>query len=200
MLRRGYNNGDSLPTHGSSGGLGGFSDKNSQGYGGYSGGLSSSGGMYGEPSKYNKRRSGAGFSPLMFAASAMAIFSLILTGLWLSSRGQYRSLLQGVNNAKDARSAINKIQWTGREIDNVQREITKMARRAEGRYGPRIKQLEKENQQFKDERDELREKYESPGKKTDGARLKQRESAYMRQIGLMQQAIRKESKRTVLER
>jgi hypothetical protein len=192
MLRRGHGNDDSLPTYGggSGGGLGGVSSSNSRGYGGYSGGLSPS-----ASNKYSKRRNSAGYSPLAFAVFCMAVFNLFLTGFWMSSRGHYRSLLQSVN-AKDGRDAIDKVQWTEREVATVQAEITREARRTDTRYTPRIKQLEEEIERNKAERDELREKHESEEKKKN----KLREPAYLRQIGLMQQAIRKESKRTVLER
>lgn len=197
MIRRGYGNGDSLPTHGGSEGLG-SSFSTGRGYGGYNGGSSSGiGGMYGGTSKYSKKKH-AGYSNLAIVALGMAIFNIILTGLWLKSRGHYRSLMQGFN-ARDSQGVIDKIKWTEKEVSNVKHEMMKESRQIESRF-PKIKQLEKDNKRWMSERDKLREKYESPAKKKEDARLKQREPAHLKQIGLMQQAIRKESRRTVLER
>lgn len=187
MLRRSYSrshsSGDSLPTHGGGGTV------SSTGYGGYSNG-----------GKYNKtKRTITGFSPLTYAAIGMVVFNVILTGLWMSSKGRYRSLLQEMN-AKDVTSAIYKVQWTEKEVARVRTQMAADERQAENRQGPRIKQLERENKRWKNERDQLKEKYESPQKKREESRFKKREPAYLEQIELMQRAMRKESRRTVLER
>lgn len=198
MLRRGYSrNKDSLPTHSGSGGLG-RSFSGSRGYGGFHGGSSSSiGSMYGDASKHSQK-SRFGFSPLGYVSLGMAVVNVILTGLWMSSRGHYRSFVDGLN-ARDVKGAIDKIKWAEREASIVRNEMMKERRDIDRRY-PRIKKLEQENVRWKKERDELRERYESLEKRKEDARLKQREPAYMHQISLMQQAIRKESKRTILER
>ena len=227
MLRRSFGGNDgALPTHGGGngvgfsspsnsngndrgyGGYGGYSHSGNQSYGGYSGGngtsySSSSSGMYGETSKYSKkkRKGSGGFigSPLVIAAVALGVINLILTGLWLSSRGRYRSLLKGLN-ASTSRAAIEKVQWTENEVIKERNEVDRQKRKTEARYSSRIKELEQQSKEFIRERDDLREKYESPDQLRMASRLKKREPAYLEQIGRMQQAIRKESKRTVLER
>ena len=185
MLRRGFSTGsDLLPTHGNVSGA-------STGFGGYRG--------YNGSSKYSKRYNLVGKSTLTYAAIGLAVFNVILTGMWLSSKGSYRSLLKTMN-AKDVAGVISKIQWTEKQVAKIKNEVASEERQAQSRYGPRIKQLERENKRWKSERDELRQKYESPEKKKDDARLKQREAAHLEQIEHLQRAIRKESKRTVLER
>jgi len=196
MLGSVYGKDDSLPTHGGGGGLG-SSFSSSRAYGGYSGGSSGIRGIYGDTSKYNKKRN-TGYPPLALVAIGILVFNVILTGIWLSSRVRYRTLLK-VFNARDVTGVIDKIKWTEREVSHVRHEMMKETRQMESRF-PRIKLLEKENKRWISERDELRDKYESPEKKKEGVRLKQREPAYLHQISLMQQAIRRESERTVLER
>ncbi len=197
MLRRGFSrgqsSGDSLPTHGgSSSSIEGFSSSSS-GYGGFSvfGGYNNGG-------KYNKHKR-VGYFPLTYVSIGMVVLNVILTGLWMNSKGHYRSLLLALN-AKDVSTAIFKVQWTEKEVARVRNEMATDERLAETRYGPRIRQLERENKKWKTERDQLKEKYESPRKKQVDSRLKKREPAYLEQIELMQRAIRKESRRTVLER
>lgn len=189
MLRRGYSNGGaSLPTHGGSNSAG----YSSPGYGGS---------MHGSISaKQSKRRQlGGEYSPLAFTAIAMGVLNMIITGLWMSSKGNYRLLLQGMN-ARDASGVVEKIRWTEKEMATVRREMKTKVREEERRYGDSIRKLQNDKLRYKKQCDELRDMHESPEKIEQQARFLEREPEYMQQIDRMQKAIRKESKRTIMER
>jgi hypothetical protein len=188
MLRRGFSNGDvSLPTHGNSNG--GYSTSS------YGSGSRSFG--FGTP-KYGKKR-GGGYSPMVLIVLFMGLLNVVFTGLWMSSKGRYRSLLEGMR-ARDVSGVVDKMRWAEQELASVRREVTTERRIAENNFGEKLNKLENDNLRFKKERNELREKHESPEKMEKDFRFKKREPEYLQQIGRMQKAIRKESKRTVLER
>jgi hypothetical protein len=187
MIGRVFSNGDvSLPTHSSSHGSSGYSSPRQSTYA-----------RTDSSPKYNKKRNaGNGYSTLTYTVIAMVVLNIIFTSLWMSSKGQYRSLLKAMN-ARDVKTVIDKIHWTEREIESVRRKMDAEVREAERRFSAKIKKLENDNRRYKKERHDLREEYESEEFTT---RMEKREPAYQQQIGRMQQAIRKESKRTVLER
>lgn len=211
------NNNDSLPTHAGNGNSsGGYS---SQSYGGFGYGGGSHGGFstnnnnnnnhsynsnggglnYGEPSKYNKKRKSSQLNPSMIAAMTLGLLNIILGALWWNSRGSFNSLLMNFNT-KDYKAVIAKMRTAERDLAAAQRALRRESNNVRNQHENRLKELQEEKARWKKERDELREKYESPQRKEVEARFKQRDSAFLTQIEYLQQAIRKESLRTVLER
>ena len=87
-----------------------------------------------------------------------------------------------------------------KDVSRIKRQQEDSIQDLNNKYGDKHADLEKENRQLQKERDELRIKYEGPDKKEEEARLLMREKAFQEQVFMLQEATRKESRRTVLER
>lgn len=208
LRRSSRNDSGGLPTHGSSysgSNNGSFTSNNSGSSSRWScsGDSSRSGLRYGS----SKRRTSSSSSNSTGAGSVwfmtmvgLGVFNLIVTGLWFSSRSRYQSIMGGLDNAKDKTSAMDSIETLQREIRNSQRVLQRNEKDVKRKYSKQLSTLERENRGLQKERDDLRVKFEGPEKKEEATRLLRREQAFQLQIGRLQRATRKESKRTVLER
>jgi hypothetical protein len=208
LRRSSRNDSGGLPTHGSSysGSNGSFTSNSGSTFTSRWScrGDSSSSGLRYSPSK---RRTGGSTSSSTGAGSVwfmtmvgLGVFNLIVTGLWFTTRSRYQSILGRLDNARDKESAIDSIQTLRREIRNSQRDSRRNDKDVKRKYATQLSTLERENRVFQKERDDLRVKFEGPEKKEEAARLLRREQAFQLQIGRLQRATRKESKRSVLER
>jgi hypothetical protein len=191
-------------------------------YGGYNSSSDMMMGMQDESSdnKYHKKKqrnrllsfppttsnSTLGEMVVVVANVVFVVLALVFTILWLRVSGEHHGVIKqfhrvDVETNLDLKIMMSKLRD---ELKQAQRTDNKSARsfktEMNRKYQPQINTLERENRYITKDRDELRLKHEGPGKKEEETRMKSREEAFIEQVGLMQQAIKKESKRTLLER
>jgi hypothetical protein len=153
--------------------------------------------------KYHKKKRKFGIGVMAVTMVANAVFvllALVFTILWLRVSGQHHGILKdgnvGTNVALQTMVSALRAELRSARIGGAQN----LNLEANRKYTPQINKLTRENRFLEKERDELRVKHEGPDKKEEETRMKSREEAFVEQVSLMQQAIKKESKRTILER
>jgi hypothetical protein len=186
------------------GGYEGYSNGSYGGYGGdvyastvYGGNGSSS--RSSSDNKYSKRSSSTNPLLLLACCIGLGVWSVLSVGLWMSARSNYNGILD-VLQVHSSEAALEVVDQWKQSVEDAQREQTQSQRDATRKYASQINQLERDNRFLAKERDELRVKYEGPDKQEEETRMVLREEAFQSQVELLQQATRKESKRTVLER
>lgn len=191
----------------------------SEGYGGYSGSQSNYGGYapdnsaYGgyvspssSDSKYSKKSpkkaSSVGSvigSPLVLVCVLMLLWSIAVLGLWMNVRAKYQSILREFN-APNSSAVMKLFTNLQRDLSDAQKEKARKIRETTSNLNVQQEELKRENRLLQKEYDELRIKYEGPNSEDKTFRMVQREEAFKQQMHLLQESIRKESRRTVLER
>jgi hypothetical protein len=190
---------------GSSGGDG-YGQQN--GYGGY-GAAGSNNNLYGgysTPAEVNHSRSKKSQmslgsvmnSPWMLTCILMALWSVVVIVLWMNARGKYNSILRQFN-LPNTEAFLAKYKSLQADVSSAQqdRQRTKTDNRE---LGVRFEELAQENQQLLREVEELKVKYADVDHEQRESHMLFREDALQEQMALLQTAIRKESRRTVLER
>lgn len=190
---------------------GGYNAHSQQSYGGYTGQSSS---MYGgsamssdDDNKHSKRRNssfssrfGSGFmSPVMLLCMTLGLMALIMLLMWTNVRGKYNTILKELE-LPNSKAVIDMYKSLQTDVAAANKKRDSTGRDMERDYARRQKEMERENRLLQKERDELRVKYEGPDKKEEESRLLLREQAFQKQVALLQEATRKESRRTVLEK
>lgn len=200
------------------GGSGGYSNSgyggytgggHQQNYGGYSGGNNAYGSSPSSSTssvnkKYSKHETGTTFS---MGKGNLIILYCVLTvlwgagviGSWYNVRTKRNTILAELNQP-DLESILQMKKALEKDVSRIKRQQEDSIQDLNNKYGDKHADLEKENRQLQKERDELRIKYEGPDKKEEEARLLMREKAFQEQVFMLQEATRKESRRTVLER
>jgi len=138
-------------------------------------------------------------NPLVLLCVLMGLWSILILGLWSNVRGKYNSILSEFN-APNADALMEFYKRSQSDLVKVQEDKAKSAKEWKIKYEARQKDLERENRLLQKERDELRVKYEGPDKEEEESRLLLREEAFQNQLVLLQEAMRKEAKRNILER
>jgi len=147
------------------------------------------------PSKYQKRRK-QGLSLMTYILTVMGSFNIIMTVSWKRTNNQFRSLLESMD-ARDAQDVIFKVHMKANEITAASHSIEKSVQDVERKFGDRILQLHSENQRYHNEIHDLKL---LPDRIEATKRREKREPEFLLQIQRMEHAIRKESKRSVLEK
>ena len=145
--------------------------------------------------KYNKKRK-AGVSPLACAVIVIGLVNILFTGLWMRSKRNYISVLQSLN-ARDIKDATEKIEKAEKDAAKARKDMATAILDVEKKFMERINHSMVENERFKQELGELQQ---LPHKIQETDRREKLEPYYIHQIERMEAAVRKESKRTVLER
>jgi hypothetical protein len=220
--------GDGLPMAHGGGGAGGYSSYSSSGSGGYGGyggynSKSNSGGggnIYSGRSSSGRGNSLTGMLSLpQFPTSTLSILKLLigLTLLWSAVigfwywnlRSSLSTVLSSIPEANPLNSKILRniptviddyLQDLQSKVESAERQVSVKQRAQQRKFQQELNEIERDNRFLQKERDELRVKYEGPDKVEELARLQGRELAFQEQVDLLQEATRKESKRTVLER
>jgi hypothetical protein len=219
-IPQGYGGFNSNNSNGSTGpAYGGYSGGNSGGYSNHNTGSSSSGAAYGGYSNHantdfkekagrKQRRGGSGgMSPLTTILEKLGqpwiiflIVSILLAIVAFHYRSQYNAVLKILEvkrgGVKEARVAYDSIVRTR---DSRQRQVTTLQ---EQQRKTLTKNTECENEKRKvmKERDELRMKQEAPETMEDKNRTLTREKGWKEQLVLLQTAVQRESRRTVVEK
>jgi len=137
------------------------------------------------------------------------LWSLIIGFMYWNLRSSLTTVLSHIPEATPTNSRIwNDIpNVVGDYLDDLksqlkktEKQVSRKQKDAQRKYQQELNQLERDNRFLQKERDELRVKYEGPDKVEEMARLHMRELAFQEQVELLQEATRRESRRTVLER
>lgn len=141
---------------------------------------------------------------LLLGIIVIGIWSLIVLFLWFKLRGAHYGLLKefSIQTPMELQELVTSLK---RDLRYAERQVEKAKRDATRKYTSQINTMERENRLLQKERDELRVKYENPNGNNDGednelSRLEKRDEAFQDQVHWLQEATRKESRRTVLER
>ena len=114
-------------------------------------------------------------------------------------RGQRNWILR-VLQVRTTMDAVREVDFLKEEHERMEGDAANEVSRAEREATIRVTRLEKENHQLQQERDELLAEYESPKTRSQQHRYEARESAWKKQVQLLQKATARESKRAATEK
>jgi hypothetical protein len=179
---------------GSGGGGGEQQNSNSSMY--YGGGVASQNNSKTNKPKNNNRNA----TMLLWACVGTGLWAFLMMGLWWNASGSYKEMLTMLN--------VQKGQDVLLLVDDLKEDVAeakvkteqKDTKALEAKRGMELSKLEKEKRYLQKERDELRVKYEGPDKKEEESRVLLRDEAFKEQLDWLQESIKIESKRTVIER
>ena len=179
------------------------------GYGG-GGAYGSSGDAYGynsnsnsaaaanEDNKYAKATKKSKLNPLWYVCIATGLWALIMIKLWWSASGQYSGMLKTLE-VRSTTEITEQINTWKRKINQANDEADQDNKKFEDNIKKSLAELTAQNRYLQKERDELRVKHEGPDKKEEESRIMMRDRAFREQLEFLQSAIKKESRRRVLE-
>jgi len=145
--------------------------------------------------KYNKRRK-AGLSPLAYTVIVIGLVNILFTVLWMRSKGNYVSLMRSLN-ARDINDLTDKLEQAKKDVTKARKDMETAVLDVEKKLIERINQSRSDNARFKQELGELQL---LPHKIQETDQRERLEPHYIHQIERIEAAVRKESKRAVLER
>jgi hypothetical protein len=186
---------------------GGYGGSSQSSYGGYNAGSSSSYGGYSVPDakQYSKsKKSSASLdsfltNPLIFVCLLMAVWGIIVVVLWLNVRGKYNLILRELN-APNADVWMDKYKHLQLDLSSAQHEKNRSVRDKNREMNDKHDALDQENRKLQKECEDLRIKHEQSTEKGGTLHKLLREEAFDDQMERLEDAIRKESHRTALER
>jgi hypothetical protein len=150
------------------------------------------------------------------------LYSIAITMLWLSGRGQARLLLKEVDKPSIA-DVIGHVKSLQRDLRLKEQQVQRSERTAQAKATQQINTLERENRLLVKDRDEWKGKYDQQAREIGGGadrhgqlerqqeeehhkremehkRLTRREAAFLDQVQWLMATTKRESKRSVLEK
>lgn len=150
---------------------------------------------------------------LQIVFAGCTVFSILITIIYWRLSTKTRPYIDLINreitNDRDDMHPISTMSHVTETLSNYEKESRALTRKSEGssidritlsKLAPQISEMRQQHHDLQKERDALIAKYRSPEQRAKEERFIDREGAFLDLIDKLQEATRKESKRTVLER
>lgn len=198
----GYGGGGSGGYQGGS--YGGYAGGNADGYGGYSSGVSN-GGLGDDKYASKRRASSSGLSaitsnPALLACVALAFWAVISTGMNWSKSSKLSKIYKKAGNARTVEDVFDFIENERVRAQNARQEVKDHVREHTDNYNAKVNALKNQIKELEQHKHELIQKHESPDAISQKENAQWREEAFMEQMTLLQNRVRRDSKRSVIDR
>lgn len=141
--------------------------------------------------------------PILMSFMGVCLLNIILTGLWLKTSSDLRYLVTSVGgkHSRTTSRALQTVQLLQEELATLQAQNLQEKQKEQDAWDAKLSSLQTDQTQYLEEIQALRNLHESPhGKVQQMVRCQQREQAFSTVADRLQESIRMDAKRQVIER